>query len=64
MKGKQSVKKGAWCIGVKRKYRGSQRGKRFPIGLLAFATAPFVGEIVKPLLKKIFGGRRRQCRKK
>ena len=40
------------------------KGKRFPIGLSAFATAAFVGEIAKPLLKKIFGGRRRQWREK
>ena len=65
MRGKQSVRKGVWYIGGRKKrgrkkYR-KQRGSRgFPIGLLASAAAPFLGEIAKPILKKVFGGRRRR----
>ena len=59
-----SVRKGVWYIGG-RKRRGrkiyrKQRGKGIPIGLIAYAAAPFLGEIAKPLFKKCFGGRRRR----
>ena len=63
MRGRQSVKKGVWYIGGKRKYRKrKQQGKRFPIGLVVSAAAPILGEIAKPLLKKIFGGKKRRIR--
>ena len=56
MRGKQSVKKGVWFIGGKRKYRKrKQRGKGFPIGVLASAAASILGEVAKPILKKIGG---------
>ena len=42
------------------KNKKRQRGKGFPIGLIASAAAPFLGEIVKPIFKKIFGGRKRR----
>ena len=46
-----------------RKYRKKrQQGKSFPIGLLASAAAPILGEGAKPLLKKIFGGKKRRRR--
>ena len=51
MRGKQSVKKGVWHIGGKKR-RYKQRGKRFPIGLIASDAAPFLGEVAKPILKK------------
>ena len=52
MRAKQSVKEGVWYIGRKRKYRKKkQRGKGFPIGLLASAAAPIPGEVAKPILK-------------
>ena len=35
-----------------------QRGKGSPIGLLASAVASFLGEIAKPILKKVFSGRK------
>ena len=64
MRGKQSVRKGIWNIGGRkrrsRKLYRKQRGRGFPIGLLASATAPFLGEIAKPILKKVFRGRRRR----
>ena len=57
MRGKQSVRKGVWNIGSRKRrwkrYR-KQRGRSFPIGLLASAAAPFLGEIAKPILKKVF----------
>ena len=53
MRGKQSVRKGVWYIGkIEEKLKKKrQRGKRFPIGLLASAAAPYVGEIAKLILK-------------
>ena len=64
MRGRQSVKKGVWYIAEERKYRKrrQQQGKDFPTGLLASAAAPILGEVAKPLLKQIFGGRRRRKR--
>ena len=60
-RGKQSVKKGIWYIGGKRKTRKRQRGKGFPLGLLASIGAPILGEVAKPILGKIFGrGRKRR----
>ena len=59
MRGKQSVRKGVWYIGGRRKRRKRkivkrQRGKGFPTGLLASAAAPFLGEIAKHILIKKF----------
>ena len=36
------------------------KGRDFPLGLLASAVAPFLSEIAKPILKKVFGGRKRR----
>ena len=45
--------------GKKRKIRTRikkrQQGKGFPIGLIASATAPLLGEIARPIFKTIFG---------
>ena len=65
MRGKQSVRKGVWYIGGKRKtskieIKERQKGRGFLIGLLASAAAPFLGEITKPILRKAFGGRKRR----
>ena len=49
MRGKQPVRKGVWYIRGTKK----QRGKGIPFGLIASAAAPILGEVVKPLLKKI-----------
>ena len=59
-RGKQSVKKGIWYIGGKRKTRKWQRGKGFQLGLLASIRAPILGEVAKPILGKIFGRVRRR----
>ena len=60
MRGKQSVRKGVWYIGGRKRLRQrtkrGQRGKGLPIGLLASAAAPFLGEVTKPLLKKFLVG--------
>ena len=58
MREKQSVGKGVWYIGGRKKrgrkkYR-QQTGRGFPIGLLASAAAPFLDEIAKSILKKSF----------
>ena len=64
MREKQSVRKGVWYIGgKKRRYIKKQRGKGIPFRLIASAAAPFLGEVAKPISKKIFGGRRRRRRK-
>ena len=66
MRGKKSVGKGV-IVGRKRRrqkiYR-KQRSWGFPIGLLASAAARFLGERAKPILKKVFSGRRRRPRDK
>ena len=52
-RGKQIVKRGVSYIGGKKKRK--QKGKGFPFGLVAFAAAPLLGEIPKPIFYKIFG---------
>ena len=39
-----------------------QQGKEFPIGSLASAAAPSLGEIAKPIFKIIFGRGKRKRR--
>ena len=60
MRGKQSVRKGVWYIGGRKRLRQrtkrGQRGKGLPIGLLVSAAAPFLGEVAKPILKKFLVG--------
>ena len=53
MRGRQSIKKGVWHIGGKRK-RG-QRGGAFPLGLVASLAGPLLGEVAKPIFKTILG---------
>ena len=60
MRGKQSVKKGVWYNGGKKRRYRKQRGKGLPIGLIASVAAPFSGKIAKPIFKKSFGGSRRR----
>ena len=49
-----------WGKKVKKKKKKKQRGKGFPIDLLASAAAPFLGEIAKPIFKTIFSRGRRK----
>ena len=65
MRGKQSVRKVVWYIGGRKKsgrkiYR-KQRGRGLPLGLIALAATPFLGEVAKPILKKNI--RSRRCRR-
>ena len=53
MRGRQSIKKGVWHIGGKRKRR--QRGGAFPLGLVAPLAGPLLGEVAKPIFKTILG---------
>ena len=64
-RGKQYVKKGICYLGgAYKKARKRQRSKGFPLGLLALVGAPILGEIAKPIFRKIFGkGRRRRIRR-
>ena len=56
MWGKQSVRKGVWSLGGRKRLRKrtkwGQRGGALPRGLIASAAAQLVSEIAKPLLKK------------
>ena len=56
MWGKQSVRKGVWYLGGRKRLRKrtkwGQRGGALPRGLIASAAAQLVSEIAKPLLKK------------
>lgn len=63
---KKFVRAGVWYIGGEKRYR-KRRGKGFPMGLLASAAAQLLGEVAKPILTKIFGGRQKtrwRCDKK
>ena len=55
-RGKQSVKRDIWRIGGRYKKR-KQTGEGFPVGLLASFAGPLLGEIAKPIFKKIVGGK-------
>ena len=69
-RGKQSVQKGIWYLQEKRRkirtrIKIRQQGKVFPIGLIASAAAPLLGEIAKPIFKTILRrGRRKRRREK
>ena len=53
MKGKQSVSKGVWYTGRQKRKTvriyTKERGRGFPIGILASAAASFLHEVVKPI---------------
>ena len=65
-RGKQSVRKGVWCIGGKykraSKRRKKQTGGAIPFGLTASLAAPVLGEVAKPIFKRILGRGRRKKR--
>ena len=67
MRGPQSVKKGVWYLGgrkkkrvVRKKTKKEQRGKGFPLGHLVSVGVPFLGKIAKPIIKKNFGRRKKK----
>ena len=65
MHARQSIKKGVWHIGGRKR----QRGGAFPLGLVASLAGPILGEVAKPIFKTILGrgikrrGRRRRKRR-
>ena len=61
-RGIQTVKKGVWYIGGKNWKK--QKGGAFPIGLIASLAGPILGEIAKPIFKKITGGKIRKRRRR
>ena len=56
MRGRQSVRKGIWYLGGRRRIRRRKNGQREGFlqlaELLGAAAGPIIGEIAKPLLKK------------
>ena len=61
-RGKQTVKKGIWRIGGRcKKRKRKQKGGAIPFGLIASLAGPILGEVAKPIFKKIIGrGRTRK----
>ena len=61
-RGKQTVKKGIWRIrGRYKKRKRKQKGGAIPFGLMAPLAGPILGEVAKPIFKKIIGrGRKRK----
>ena len=51
MRGRQSIKKGVWHIGGKKR----QKGGAFPLGLVASLAGPILGEVAKLIFKTILG---------
>ena len=45
---------------IRTRIKKRQQGNGFPIGLIAPAAAPLLGEIEKPIFKTIFGRGRRK----
>ena len=67
MRGRESVRKGVWYLGSRRRVRRGKKGQRggevLPLaGLLGAAAGPILGEIANPFFKKVVGGRRRRRR--
>ena len=60
-RGKQSVKKGIWRIsGRYKKRKRKQKGGAIAFGLIASLVGPILGEVAKPIFKKIIGRGRRK----
>ena len=51
MHGRQSIRKGVWHIGGRKR----QRGGPFPLGLIASLAGPILREVAKPIFKTILG---------
>ena len=51
MHGRQSIKKGVWHIGGRKR----QKGGAFPLRLVASLPGPILGDIAKPIFKTIPG---------
>ena len=61
-RGEQTVKKGIWRIGGRyKKRKRKQKGGTIPFGLITSLAGPILGEVAKPIFKKIIGrGRKRK----
>ena len=60
-RGKQTAKKGIWRIGDRyKKRKRKQKGGAIPLGLIASLAGLIIGEVAKPIFKKIIGGRKRR----
>ena len=66
MRAKQSIKRRAWHIGgnYKRAKKRKQKGGAIPFRLSASLAAPILGEVAKPVFKKIIGRGTTRRRKK
>ena len=65
MRRKQSVRRGVWYLGGRRRKIKIKRhkGSAFPLmGLLVAAATPILSEVAKPLFRQFIGGRRRKTR--
>ena len=63
-RGKQTVKKAIWFIGGRyKKRKRKQKGDSIPFGLIASLAEPILGEVPKPVFKKIIGGRKRRIKR-
>ena len=60
MHGRQSIKKGVWHIGGRKR----QKGGAFPLGLVASLAGPILGEVAKPTFKIILGRRFKKKRRR
>ena len=57
---KQSVRKGVWYIGGRRRKR-RQKGGFLPVGaILGSLAGPALGAVAGPVVKKIFRGKKRR----
>ena len=63
-RGKQTVKKGIWRIGGRyKKRKRKQKGGAISFGLIASLAGLIIGEVAKPINKKIIGGRKRRIKR-
>ena len=60
-RGKQSIKKSIWHTGGRyKKRKRKQKGGAIAFGLIASLVGPILGEVAKPIFKKIIGRGRRK----
>ena len=66
MMAKQSIKRGVWHIGgnYKRARKRKQKGGAITFGLIASLAGPILGEVAKPIFKKIIGRGARRRKKR
>ena len=66
MRAKNSVKRGTWHIGgnYKRAKKRTQKRGAIPFRLIASLAQPVLGEVAKPIFKKIIGRGATRRRKK